>query len=105
MVREFSEFLGFIFFLQEDILACIAPTLKIIWIRAVFDEPKGNALFFTRCPHTDAATDFPWQSQFTNNGSSVIAMVGVDPNVFELSDTPKGRKPGAKRAVFALTRR
>ena len=26
-------------------------------------------------------------------------------NVFELSDTPKGRKPGAKRAVFALTRR
>jgi hypothetical protein len=27
------------------------------------------------------------------------------PNVLELSDTPKGRKPGAKRAVFALTRR
>lgn len=29
----------------------------------------------------------------------------IEPNVFELSDTPKGRKPGAKRPVFALTRR
>lgn len=27
------------------------------------------------------------------------------PNVFEMSDTPKGRKPGAKRAVFAPSRR
>jgi hypothetical protein len=26
-------------------------------------------------------------------------------NVFELSDTPKGRQPGAQRTVFARTRR
>lgn len=33
------------------------------------------------------------------------AINGLTPNVFELSDTPKGRKPGAQRAVFARTRR
>jgi hypothetical protein len=44
MSSEFSELLGFVFFLKEYIFARITPPLKIIWLRAVFDEPKGNII-------------------------------------------------------------
>jgi hypothetical protein len=43
-----------------------------------------------------------WPLKITAGG---VCASTPEPNVFELSDTPKGRKPGAKRAVFARTRR